>query len=121
MEIVITAIGDRGNVMNERIGMLAIKDCELKNHLVFKSRNTATGSFSNRSTACYWFAPKKIRAGDKIVLYTGQKGNESIKVNPDGSTTHFFYWGLGVALFNQADDIVVLAETKDWQTSTKVK
>jgi hypothetical protein len=115
MEITILSIGDRGDLGNERIGLKVLKECDLKYYILF-STNLTENSFYNRSKASYWFAPLKVKAQDKIVVYT-KKGSDSIKSNEDGSTTYFFYWGLENPLFNEPKNGVVVGELKTWENS----
>lgn len=50
---------------------------------------------------------------DLVVLYT-KKGDKSERLNKDGSTSHFFHWGLEKTIWNGKDDAVVLIEVKNW-------
>lgn len=113
MEIKISSIGDKGNLSLERIGFNVLKDCELKYFILFKTKNTANG-FLNKSKNSYWFLPENLKANDKVVLYT-RKGNNSIKINPNGTSTYFFYWGLESTLFNQENDRVILINVKSYK------
>lgn len=112
MEIKITSIADRGNLVHERIGFNVLKNCQLEFYIVFKTRKTANG-FYNRSKYSYWFLPENLKINDKIVLYT-KKGDNAIKQNPDGSSTYFFYWGLDDALFKEDKDRIVLINAKSY-------
>ncbi|MFH0757347.1 MAG: hypothetical protein V2B15_08680 [Bacteroidota bacterium] len=115
MDLVLNSIGDRGNLSEERISISVTKACNLKFHLVFSTKMYEKG-FYNRSEKTYWFYPKEVKAGDKIVLYT-KTGTDSYKENPDGSKTYFLYWGLNASLFINSDDGVVLAEISNWSLS----
>jgi hypothetical protein len=115
MEIKITAIGDKGDINNERIGFEVLKECDLKHFLLFKTDMLDTGFF-HKSQDAYWFMPLLVKPNDKIVVYS-RKGETSTKANPDGSTTYFFYWGLVNPIFLNANSGVVLAEVTTWQLS----
>ena len=113
MEIVLSSIGDKGDINNERIGFKVLKDCELKYFLVYDTYLTS-GGFANKSNNVFWFLPQEAKAGDKIVLYT-KGGISSISKNNDGSTTYFFYWGLNTPIFKAESDRVVLVSIKSWE------
>lgn len=113
MEIILSSIGDKGDIKNERIGIKVLKDCDLKYYLVFKTVLDTKG-FHNKSKSTYWFLSQEVKIGDKIVLYT-RVGETSIKDNSDGSKTYFFYWGLDAAVFKESNDKVVLASLKSWK------
>ncbi len=70
----------------------------------------------NISKDAFWFTPREVRAGDKVVLYT-KTGSSSVKNNSDGSTTYFFYWGLPEPIFTSPKSCVVLVDIDNWETS----
>lgn len=115
MKLIIKSIGDKGDLNNERIGLSVISDCELKFYLIFKTTFTENG-FYNRGNAAFWFAPQKVKAGDRVVVYT-KAGTNSVKHNSDGSDTYFFYWGLKSPIFINDENGIVLSEIESWQLS----
>jgi hypothetical protein len=115
MEIILKSIGDKGDLNNERIGFNVLTTCELKYFLVIRTKKNVNG-FHNKGTDYFWFLPQQVKANDKVVLYT-RSGQNSVNENSDGSKTFFFYWGLTSPIFNNADDIVVLANIKNWTLS----
>lgn len=115
MEIVLKSIGDKGDLNNERIGFNVLTTCELKYFMVIRTKKT-DGGFQNRGTDYFWFLPQQVNANDKIVLYSRQ-GQSSVKQNADGTKTYFFYWGLSSPIFMNVNDIVVLANVKNWKLS----
>ncbi|MDN5216625.1 hypothetical protein QQ020_31440 [Fulvivirgaceae bacterium BMA12] len=116
MELKISGIGDRGFLKDERIGFNVIKDCELKFYQLFRTNFGSSGGFYNRAKSAYWFAPKKVKAGDKIVVYS-KSGTDNSKVNQDGTTTYWFYWGLSEPIFTDEKKGIVLVEINDWELS----
>ena len=118
MEIEITSVGDKGDINNERIGLTVLRDCELKYYLIFKTSFSGNGFFHITNNS-YWFTPRVVKSGDKIVLYT-KNGQQSVKDNSDGSKTYFYYWGLNSPIFTDQNKGVVLAEIKNWQLSKSV-
>lgn len=115
MEIILKNIGDKGDLRNERIGFDVLSTCELKYFLVIRSKKT-DGGFQNKGTDYFWFLPQQVKAKDKVVLYS-KSGQNSVNENPDGTRTFFFYWGLKAPIFKNSDDIVVLANIKNWKLS----
>lgn len=118
MELKISGIGDRGVLKDERIGFDVIKDCDLKYYQLFKA-NFNEGGFYNRANAAYWFAPKNVKAGDKVIVYT-RSGKDNSKLNQDGTTTYWFYWGLNTPIFTDADHGIVLVEISNWKLSKSI-
>jgi hypothetical protein len=115
MEIVLKSIGDKGDLNNERVGFNVLSTCELKYFLVIRTKKMASG-FENKGTDYFWFLPQQVKTNDKVVLYT-KSGQNSVNENSDGTKTFFFYWGLKTPIFKTADDIVVLANIKNWKLS----
>ncbi|MEO9885495.1 MAG: hypothetical protein ABJR05_07810 [Balneola sp.] len=116
MELKITAIGDKGDLKNERIGLKATSDCQLKYYQLFRTNFHKSGGFYNRSESVYWFAPEEVKSGDRIVIYT-TSGTDSVRENDDGSKTYFLYWGLNSPIFTDDTKGVVLVEISSWKTS----
>ncbi|WP_430405944.1 hypothetical protein [Fluviicola sp.] len=118
MELKISGIGDRGVLTDERIGFDVIKDCELKYYQLFRTNFNDSG-FYNRSKAAYWFAPKHVKAGDKVVVYT-KSGKDNFKENEDGTTTYWLYWGLDEPIFINDKNGIALVEINDWKLSKNI-
>jgi hypothetical protein len=115
MALVITGIGDKGNLSNERVGFRAKSKSDLKYFVVFYTKFTENG-FYNRSKNAFWFAPEAIEAGDKVVLYT-KSGTDAFKNNEDGTKTFFKYWGLDQPIFTDDKKGIVVAEVNNWVLS----
>ncbi|AWV98249.1 hypothetical protein [Arcticibacterium luteifluviistationis] len=116
MELKISGISDRGVLEDERIGFKVIKDCELKFYQLFRTSFRKAGGFYNRAKSAYWFAPKIVKAGDKIVVYS-KSGTDNSKENPDGTTTYWIYWGLDEPIFTDEKYGIVLVQVYDWELS----
>lgn len=115
MAIKITSIGNKNQLSEERIGFEAKSKCNLKNFFVFSTSFIETG-FYNRSNNTYWFAPRELNAGDKVVLYT-KSGTDSSKENDDGSKIYFYYWGLSETIYTDSKHGVVLGNVDNWMLS----
>ena len=116
MKIEIVKILERGGANQERLWLKVISNTDLKYFIVFDTTYTAPNSISNLQRHAYWFKPKDVKAGDYVVLYT-KKGTPSEVINENGTTTHFFYWGLDKTIWNDTGDCAVLFEVNSWQTS----
>ncbi len=119
MKLVISSIGDKGDLKNERIGFLVKSVCNLKYFLVNSTSFTEAG-FTNRSNNSYWFLPTDVEPGDKVVLYS-KSGSDSIDKKEDGTKVYFRYWGLTKPIFTDASKGVVLAALDDWSSTSKIK
>src|SRR5262249_22629399 len=64
----------------------------------------------------FWFPGKDVRVGDNVVLYSG-RGYSNEATNLDGTTNHFFYWGLPETIWGNPASAVVVLDVLDWQTS----
>ena len=64
----------------------------------------------------YWFPDQKVKKGDTVVLYT-RKGTYNTKTKSNGTTSHFFYWGLNNNVWNDEGDIALLFHIDNWQAS----
>lgn len=113
MDVKIKYIKNSGSASEEKIVFEVLKDCEIGYYLVLDTTYLSDGKVSNKLRHPYWFPDKKVKTGDLIVLYTKQGENKS-KVNEDGSSTHFFYWGLDTSIINNDGDCIVLIEAQNW-------
>jgi hypothetical protein len=117
MALVITGIGDKGNLNSERVGFRVTSKGDLKYFIVLTTQFTEIG-FYNRSKDAFWFAPEDVQTGDKVVLYT-KSGTDSFKTNDDGTKTFFKYWGLSQPIFTDNKKGIVVAEVDNWSLSKK--
>lgn len=118
MALVMTSIGDRGELANERTGLSVTANCDLKTFLLFRT-NFLENAFYNISTAAYWFPPENVKKGDRVVVYT-KAGTNSLMNNPDGTTTYFAYWGLDSPIYINPKHGIVLARVSDWSLSANL-
>jgi hypothetical protein len=116
MKLKIVKIIDRGVVDKERLWLKVLQDTDMEYHIVFDTTYTSQDSISNLLRHAYWFRSKHVRSGDSVVLYT-KGGDPSSKQNTDGTTTHFFYWGLDKTIWNREGDCAVVFDITGWVTS----
>lgn len=115
MKIEIQSIKDKGILPKERLVLKANRNCNIGMFFVFDTTYTDDGNISNLVRHPYWFPDKEVSEGDTIVLYT-KEGQESVKKNKNGTTSHFFYRDMGKTVWNQKGDCAVLFEIADWMT-----
>ncbi|HEY2330040.1 MAG TPA: hypothetical protein VGI63_09545 [Verrucomicrobiae bacterium] len=117
MKIQIIGIYDRGNLSNERLHLRALADIDLTFYAILDTFYTGDASIQAGQKTCYWFASRKILAGENIVLYT-RGGTESKEVKADG-TYHFVFRGLASALYTKPINSSVVFEIMNWLTTSR--
>jgi hypothetical protein len=115
MKLEINQILDRGDQQQERLWIKVLNDTDLSFYIVFDTTYTSESTISNIQRHAHWFRPRKVKAGDSVILYT-RPGQFSTSQNPDGSTNHFLFWGLGRSVWNEEGDCAVLFEVNSWST-----
>jgi hypothetical protein len=116
MKLQIIKIIDRGIPHQERIWFRVLGEIDLSYFIVFDTTYLTPNSISNIQRHAYWFAPKQVKSGDYVILYTGL-GTPTESKNNDGSTNHFLYWGIDKTIWNKSGDCAVLFELNSWETS----
>jgi hypothetical protein len=116
MNLRISTIADRGIPNKERLILEVLQDTDLSYYTVFDTFYLSQDRIATHPKGAYWFDPKKVRAGDLIILYT-RTGIPSEKQNPDGTKWHFFFWGLKNTTWNRPGDCAVLVQMTSWETS----
>ena len=115
MKVEIIKIIDKGIADKERLWLKVLADTDLSYYIVFDTTYTSENSVSNVQRHAHWFNPRKVKAGDYVVLYT-REGKISTSQNKDGSTTHFLFWGINRNIWNKDEDCAVLFEVNSWMT-----
>lgn len=110
------------NIENERLVFCVDEDSDVGNFclLVSKTIRNSDGDESIPTSGkkqAYWFESKDVNKGDLVIVYT-KRGRSITKTNKDGFKSHFFYWGLSNAIWNNAELGVVVLESYDWSTWT---
>ncbi len=113
MNIKIRGVSDSTTSDKERLVLEVLRDDDIGYYVVFDTTFTKDGNVSNKVRHSYWFPDKKVKTGDLVVLYT-KSGTDDEKASKDGSTSHFFYWGLDKTIWNNEGDCAVLLEAKNW-------
>lgn len=112
MKLKISEIIDHGHD-DERIVLNVLEDTNIGEFLILDTTYN-NGKVSNKVRHPYWFPDKKVKKGDLVILYTTEGINHS-RDNTVGSTSHFFYWGLGNNVWNNDGDCALLLHVDDWE------
>jgi hypothetical protein len=118
MNLKLTKFEDSGNLEKERLVILAVGDVQVGFFCIYKTIKSGETTVSSRITSTYWFPDRDVKKGDLVVVYTKNGINTATK-NSDGTTTHFFYWGMQQAQWPGQNDAAVLAELETWQYIAK--
>lgn len=110
MKIVIDYIKDFGDKEKERVVFRINQPTNLGLYVIAESVKVGDTSISSFIKNVYWLPDQELKTGDLVVLYT-KKGEKRSVLNEDGSTTYFYYWGLGDTLSSEDKSCVVLFET----------
>lgn len=113
MKAKIRRIIDHGH-NDERVVLDITDDTDIGEFLILDTTYTSQGKVSNKVRHPYWFPDKNVKKGDVVVLYT-KKGSSSSQGNSNGSTNHFFYWGLDNNVWNNDGDCALLLHIDKWE------
>jgi hypothetical protein len=116
MKLSIVRIVDRGVPQKERLFLRVLNDTNLCYYVVLATLYNTPTSLSSGWKSAYWFVPLPVKAGDSVVLYSCSGKFQQTK-NPDGTTTHFVYWGATNPLWDTTGKCAVVMEISSWATS----
>jgi len=116
MKVEIINILDRGIEQQERLMLRVLGDTDLSHYVIFDTVYISGNSISSSPKNVYWFAPKKVKTGDYIILYAGT-GTPTQSLNADGTTNYLIYWGLNKTIWNNKEDCAVVLEINTWNTT----
>ncbi|HEY5073414.1 MAG TPA: hypothetical protein VII34_01875 [Pyrinomonadaceae bacterium] len=110
MKLALKMIYGVGDLERERIVLTALDNCDIGTSAIFVARRGTTSQTVEGGSIphCFWWPDKRVKEGDLIVLYT-KTGAPSVKENPSGLTSHFFYWDLNEPVW-KPDKVAVLVE-----------
>jgi hypothetical protein len=116
MKLQVIRIADRGVVNSERLHLSVLQETNLSFYAVLLSRYmTPTGVASGNLTS-FWFPAQPVKPGDQVVL-SSCSGTPNARKEPNGTTTHFYYWGLPNAVWNDPPRCAVVLEVINWGTT----
>ena len=114
MKIEFKSIADRGNYDKERLVLKVLADTDIGDHLVAQT-DALSQDIGTELYHTFWPSYKTISSGDLIVLYT-KSGKDSEKELSDGRHTHFYYWGLNSAIWDNNDKAAVILHAPEMIT-----
>lgn len=120
MDLQIDKVIDNGTQSTERILLNVIADCDLSYYVITDTTFTTPTHVSNKLRHMYWFVAKKVKKGDKIILYTKNGNDTETPLNNGLNKTYTFYWDLKNSVWNNTGDSAILFNLKSWKV-TKVK
>ncbi|HGG8853247.1 TPA: hypothetical protein ACJJ1B_004351 [Enterobacter roggenkampii] len=113
MTIEIKYAKDVGNIEKERLVLKATSDDEIGNYVLFDTTYLEDGRVSNEMRHSLWFPDREVKENDLIVVYT-KAGKDSKLENKNGTSSHFFYMGLGNSIWNKNGDCAVIMKISSW-------
>lgn len=113
MTIEIKYAKDAGNIEKERLVLKATSDDEIGNYVLFDTTYLEDGRVSNEMRHSLWFPDREVKENDLIVVYT-KAGKDSKLENKNGTSSHFFYMGLGNSIWNKNGDCAVIMKISSW-------
>jgi hypothetical protein len=114
MNVHLKSVRDAGNHAKERVVLKVAGNTDIGRYAIFDTTFDSEENVSNKLRHAYWFPDATVSEGDLVVLYTKDGDPKKVK-NKDGSTTHFFYWGLERTVWNEDGDGAVLFLIKEWE------
>jgi hypothetical protein len=106
---------DGGKLEAERLVMRIEDSIDIGEFAVFRTE-TNEGSVTTNVSRTFWFPDKATKAGDLVVLYT-KAGSNKERPNKNGSTSHFFYWGMSEVLWDSPEFAAVVAHIDEWRST----
>ena len=116
MKIKIDQIIDHGTLASERVLISVTEDADLSYFIVADTTYTSTDKISNKLRHMHWFAPKSVKAGDKVELYTKAGTNSQTDIG-NGNTRYIIHWGVGNSVWNNEGDAAILFAIQTWKTT----
>jgi hypothetical protein len=120
MNLEFASIASAGVLSDERIALKATASFDLTRYAIFACNSTQDGRVAGGNVPwAFWFWSKTVGPGDFVVVYS-KSGTTSEKKNSDGTTSHFFYWGLSNPIWT-AGRRPVIVETSTWSFAAAIK
>lgn len=116
MKLQIVRIADRGQPNRESLHLHVLQPTNLSYYVALYTHYQSPTVIANGLLTAFWFPGEDVRPGDTIVLFSGN-GQPQQRLEPNGSTTHFYYWGMPNAIWHHPANCVMLVEVGNWLTS----
>jgi len=113
MNIKIIGVRNPGELDSERLVLrVTLAPTDVGEFAIFRAA-IEDESVTTGISDVFWFPDKAVKAGDLIVLYT-KTGTATDHVNKNGSTSHFFYWGVEKPIWQTDNFGAVLTHIDQW-------
>jgi hypothetical protein len=112
MKLMLRRIRNVGELDRERIVFRARYNLDLGDYSIFRAKAKNDEVYAVVSHT-FWFPDSAAKEGDLVIVYT-KAGKQRRKDNEDGSSSHFFYWGLEAPLWNTSTFAPVILEIASW-------
>jgi hypothetical protein len=116
MRLQVVRIADRGVPNKERLHLSVAQETNLSYYVVLLSRYSNQGGIANGNLSAFWFPGQPVQPGDQIILASGQ-GTPNSRKELNGTTTHFYYWGLPRTVWHESMNCAVVLEVSSWSTT----
>jgi hypothetical protein len=113
-------IRDVGARDRERVVLEVTEQDDIGNYILARSRYTDDRAISSDLENVFWLPDTRVKLCDLVVIYTKNGRNRSQK-DQDGTSSHFFYWGLPNPIWEDEDTVPVLMRIHDWQQRRKLR
>lgn len=113
MKLSIKSVKEHGDLPKERIILKALENVDIGNYMIADTTYIDEEQVSNKLRHTFWLPDVKVCKDDLIVLYT-KAGNESVQKNKSGNKTYFFYWDLGLTIWNKEEDAAAIFLVNSW-------
>lgn len=114
MNITIQGVRDAGNLEQERVVLKVSASTDAGKYVLVAGNTANDGMVSATVRRSYWLPDKPVKANDLIVLYS-KDGKTNEKQNKNGTTSHFFYWGLKSSAWESNDAAAILMRIAEWE------
>ncbi|MDO8545521.1 MAG: hypothetical protein Q7S40_34190 [Opitutaceae bacterium] len=114
MKINVSSINNRGTYEKEYVSLSVTADCDAGRFLLADTTYNDDGTVSSKLRHLFWLPDQKVKAGDFIWIHT-KAGTVSTNANKAKTTTHHFYWGLKVSVWNDEGDCAILLHSDEWE------
>lgn len=109
LQIIRVEKGSGSNPKEEYVLIKVLKDCNLRDYLIGDNTYNNEGELSNKNPHTYRFPDKAVKAGEFVSLWTGKNLNNYVySAIKTGEPVHRYYWGLGICVWNNDEDVAHL-------------
>ena len=117
VDLSISRINAEGDQTDEYVYIRVLRDCDVGSYLLADTSYEGDEGVSNKLRHIFWFPDRRVRAGDAVVVRTGEGADTTARLKT-GGTLHRFYWNLQRPVWNDTGDAAVIMKVTDWAYRT---